>query len=97
MVVINGVLGNWFIINKRIFYKKVLLSKGVRPKDLLSHYEFRKKVALYWINFELYEQDYDILSSPPSSTTTTAGTSSRRPKRKLEFSLPQSAISSLTT
>ena len=84
MVVVDGVLGNWCIINKQICtLQKFLISEKVDPELLLSHYKFCKEVALYWINPKFYERDYDRLSSPPTSGTITAGTqSSRKPKTK---------------
>ena len=87
------------LTNAYVLYKKVLLAEDICPKDLLSHYKFRNEVCLYWINLELNERYYARLSSPPSSATTTcttAGKSSRRPKRKLEFS-PEYTVSLLTS
>ena len=85
------------LTNAYVLYKKVLLSEGVRPKDLLSQFKFRTEVALYWINPKLYKLNYVRLSSPPSSATTAAGTSSQKPKQRLDFPSPESTISSLTT
>jgi Transposase IS4 len=40
------------IVNAYIFYKKVMEESGVPKKDWLSQYEFRKKIALAWIQYD---------------------------------------------
>ena len=96
------------LTNAYVVYRKVLLEEGVDKKNLLSQYQFRKEIALYWINPSLFEQDYHRLSTPTtrSGTATTAiGTTSStatrtsprtHKKRKLIYSPTNSTISSLT-
>ena len=38
------------ITNAYVIYLHVNLENGMKKKDLLSHHDFRKVVALAWIN-----------------------------------------------
>ena len=96
------------LTNAYVVYRKVLLEEGVDKKNLLSQYQFRKEIALYWINPSLFQRDYHRLSTPTSrsgTATTAIGTASStatrtsprtHKKRKLIYSPTNSTISSLT-
>ena len=100
------------LTNAYVLYKKVLLEEGVDEKNLLSQYDFRKEICLYWINPTKFAREYDTLPYTPlstrkrSHTATTANetiatrTSPRgkEARRRMEFSIasPDSTISSLT-
>ena len=38
------------LVNSYIMYTKLHLSHGQQKKDLLSHYDFRRAIAIYWTN-----------------------------------------------
>ena len=40
------------ITNAYVMYKTLNLQAGREKKDLISHHDFRKRIALYWINPE---------------------------------------------
>ena len=40
------------LVKSYIMYLKVHLSHGQQKKDLLTHHEFRRVIAIYWINEE---------------------------------------------
>ncbi|OEU12697.1 hypothetical protein FRACYDRAFT_243954 [Fragilariopsis cylindrus CCMP1102] len=71
--------------------------EGVEAKHLLTHYEFRKDIALYWINPQR-------TASPATATANsdcgrsagTSMTSSRRKRPRLLFTSPNSVVSTLT-
>ena len=42
------------LVNAYVYYISVNIAAGVKRKDLLSHHDFRKAVALSWINQPLY-------------------------------------------
>ena len=49
------------LTNAYIMYVKVnTLEYGVKKKDLMTHHEFRKAIALYWINPEEYQRDLKV-------------------------------------
>ena len=59
-------LGVMFV-NAYILYKKSQLSLGVDKKDLLSHHDFRKQIALHWINpHGSKQEDQEVRSSTSS-------------------------------
>ena len=49
------------LTNAYIMYLKVnMLEYGVQRKYLMSHHDFRKAIALYWINPEEYEKELKV-------------------------------------
>ena len=56
------------LTNAYVVYKKVNELEGVNPKHLLTHYEFLKDIALYWINPQ--RSRYNT-ASPATATCTT--------------------------
>ena len=85
------------LTNAYVVYKKVNELEGVEAKHLLTHYEFRKDIALYWINPQR-------TASPATATANsdcgrsagTSMTSSRRKRPRLLFTSPNSVVSTLT-
>ena len=51
------------LTNAYVVYLKVNLLKGVDKKQLLSHFEFREVIALYWINPDIMEVEQHTESS----------------------------------
>ena len=100
------------LTNAYVLYKKVLLAEGVEEKNLLSQYDFRKEICLYWINPTKFAREYDRLPFTPSSTRKRSYTATtadetiatrtlpreKEAKRRMEFLIasPDSTISSLT-
>jgi hypothetical protein len=80
------------LTNSYKVYIKVNLAEGVDKKKLLSHYNYRKQIALHWMNPDLFEvetvtvarkrkrdEDSPSFDSPSSvSRITTASSHSRR-------------------
>ena len=50
------------LTNSYVFYLKTNLLEIVDKKYLLLHYKFRKYIALFWINLDLYMEDNKVLS-----------------------------------
>ena len=70
---------------------KINLLEGVDKKYLLSHYEFRKDIALFWINPDMYMEDKKVLAQALD------GFSFTRNKRKSIVLSSPSSISSLSS
>jgi hypothetical protein len=80
------------LTNAYVVYIKVNIAEGVDRKQLLSHYEFRKEIALNWLDSSYEPQTHGIkeahrrkktdlssmFSSPSSVLTITTTTSSSR-------------------
>ena len=64
------------LVNAYIVYKIYQLSRGVDKKDLLSHHDFRKQIALHWINPHGNKQEDQEASSSTSSRSNRANHSS---------------------
>ena len=48
------------LTNTYIMYLKVnMYEYGLQRKELLSHHDFRKAIALYWINPDKYENEVE--------------------------------------
>jgi hypothetical protein len=68
------------LTNAYVVYIKVNIAEGVDRKQLLSHYEFRKQIALNWLDSS-YEpttneiQKTSMFSSPSSVSTITTASS----------------------
>ena len=43
------------LVNCYVMYLAVQLSHGTKKSDLISHHDFRRDIALYWINPDLYK------------------------------------------
>jgi hypothetical protein len=79
------------LVNAYIYYVAVNLAAGLKRKDLLSHHDFRKAVALSWINQPLYwtppkkkptrEQQAQYEGPSMSKKKMTPGSSTRSKKR----------------
>ena len=50
------------LTNSYVVYLKINLLEGVDKKYLLLHYKFRKDIALFWINLDLYMGDNKVLA-----------------------------------
>ena len=91
------------LTNAYVVYKKVNELEGVNPKHLLTHYEYRKDIALYWINPQ--HSRYDAVSPATAITNSKRGRSAststrslpRRKRPRLLFTSSNSAVSTLTT
>jgi hypothetical protein len=69
------VLGIWYIINQCVcsIYIKVNIAEGVDQKQLLSHYEFRKEIALNWLDSSYEPRTHQIKDAPSNKTTGLTG------------------------
>ena len=88
------------LTNAYVVYKKVLTGEGVDPKFLLSHYDFRKDVALYWINPEKYKDlPSNVISSLASLSNSDYTIRRRSPRKKgrtISMFSPSDTVSTLT-
>ena len=55
------------LVNAYIVYNKNQLSRGTDKKDLLSHLDFCKQIALHWLNPPGNKQEDQEVSSSISS------------------------------
>ena len=78
------------LTNSYVVYLKINSLHGIRKKELLSHYEYRKDIAMYWINPELYTEKMKLLPI-------TEFTISRKRKPTNEGSSCSDSISELTS
>ena len=69
------------LTNAYIMYMKVNMEEyGVAKKDLMTHHDFRKAIALYWINPAEYDQElkakksYDVKRKSSSTSTVSSVT-----------------------
>ena len=69
------------LTNAYIMYMKVNMEEyGVAKKDLMTHHDFRKAMALYWINPAEYDQElrakkpYDVKRKSSSTSTVSSVT-----------------------
>jgi hypothetical protein len=74
------------LTNSYVVYVKVNIAEGVDRKQLLSHYEFRKEIALNWLD-PLYEPRTHQIKDAPS----------RNNGLTLMFSSPSSVLTITTT
>ena len=80
------------LTNSYVVYLKINLRLGVDKKDLLSHYDFRKDIALYWINPDLYMEDNKQLAQASEEFSI-----SRKKRNPIVLSSSQSSISNLSS
>lgn len=52
------------LTNSYVMYHRVCDEAGVDKKDRLSHVDFRKNVAMYWLNPDEYDAAFKQLKSP---------------------------------
>jgi len=51
------------IVNSYVIYHTFSLANGINKKDVTSHHDFRKSIALHWINqSEVTEEDNESRS-----------------------------------
>jgi hypothetical protein len=73
------------LTNSYVVYIKVNIAEGVDRKQLLTHYEFRKEIALNWLDSSYEPRTHQVKDTPSKKT----GVSSM-------FSSP-SSVSTITT
>jgi hypothetical protein len=56
-----------------VYYIKVNIAEGVDRKQLLSHYEFRKEIALNWLDSSYKPRAHQIKDAPSNKTTGLTG------------------------
>ena len=84
-------IGTLLITNAYVVYLKINLLEGVDKKYLLLHYKFRKDIALFWINSDLYKEDMKVLTEALDEYPI-----SRNKRKQIVLSSPIS-ISALTS
>jgi hypothetical protein len=57
------------LTNAYVVYIKVNIAEGVDRKQLLSHYNFRKEVALNWLDSSYEARTHQIKDAPSKKTT----------------------------
>jgi hypothetical protein len=57
------------LTNAYVVYIKVNTAEGVDQKQLLSHYEFRKEIALNWLDSSYEPRTHQIKDAPSNKTT----------------------------
>ena len=74
MVVVNFFGGTWgfLLVNCYLCYVRYNLLHGRKKTELLTHYEFRKSIALAWIDPKTYCTDKDNNGSVSVVTTTSS-------------------------
>jgi hypothetical protein len=87
------------LVNAYIFYQRVMEESGVDKKDRLSHYEFRRRIALAWVQKDepsIKQRRKANLPTPASiagKRKATPPTSARATRRKtIDHSTPESII-----
>ena len=83
------------ITNAYVMYKTLSLHEGKNKKDLISHHDFRKRIALYWINPE--ECSNDTCSSAKRSLFSTSSNSRRQRKTQSDNAASVSSMSTIST
>ena len=68
------------LTNAYVMYKTLNLHEGRNKKYLISHHDFRKRIALCWINPEMYNND--PCSGKKSSLLSTSSDSKRQCRRR---------------
>ena len=66
--------------NAYVMYKTLNLHKGRSKKDLISHHDFSKRMALCWIKPEMYNND--PCSGEKGSLFSTSSDSTRQGRRR---------------
>jgi len=80
------------IVNSYVIYRTFSLANGINKKDLMSHHDFRKSIALHWINqSEVTEEDNESRSSRSASLS-----SKRSIPRRPIVRMSESVTSSLS-
>jgi hypothetical protein len=74
------------LTNAYVVYIKVIIAEGVDRKQLLSHYEFRKQIALNWLDPSYEPRSHQVKDAPSKKKTGIT----------LMFSSP-SSVSTITT
>ena len=82
------------LTNAYVMYKTLNLHEGRNKKDLISHHYFRKRIALCWINPEIYNND--PCSGKKRSLLTTSSDSTRQGRRRKTQSDNAASVSSLS-
>ena len=87
------------LVNVYVSYKTYMISKGKWP---MSHYEFRKQIALAWINPTTYWKDQmknNLQKKPPTTwsteTSLTASVRESRPSQKCSQSVSVASAQSI--
>ena len=83
------------IKNAYVMYKTLNMHAGRNKKDLISHHDFRKRIALYWINPE--ECSNDTCSGTKRSLLSTSNNSRRRRKTQSDNAASVSSMSTIST
>jgi hypothetical protein len=60
-------------VNAYIFYKRVMEESGVPKREWLSHYEFRNKIAMDWVNKDEPTMKQRRKANLPTNLPTSAG------------------------
>jgi hypothetical protein len=69
------------LVNSYILYVKYMLSQGFKAKNLLSQYEFRREIAMAWIDPATYWADRDDSPQKKRRTSTAAIEAARKKAR----------------
>jgi hypothetical protein len=57
------------MVNAYVAYRKYNIMQGKKKSELLDHYQFRKAIAMAWLDPELYDQKgADTVTPPPKSS-----------------------------
>ena len=79
------------ITNAYVMYKTLNLQAGRAKKDLISHHDFRKRIALYWINPE------ECINGVKRSLFSISSDSRKRRMTKSDTATSVSSISTIST
>ena len=80
------------LVNAYVSYKTYMISKGKRP---MSHYEFRKQIALAWIDPTTYWKDRMKNNQQKKPPTTCSTETESRPSRKCSQSVSVASAQSI--
>ena len=80
------------LVNAYVSYKTYMISKGKRP---MSHYEFRKQIALAWIDPTTYWKDRMKNNQQKKPPTTCSTETESRPSRKRSQSVSVASAQSI--
>ena len=83
------------ITNAYVMYKALNMHADRNKKDLISHHDFRKRIALYWINPE--ECSNDTCNGTKRSLFSTSSNSRRRRKTQSDNATSASSMSKIST
>ena len=95
MVVVNTYVGTWGSTKKCLCYvQNIEFTRREGKKDLISHHDFRKRIALCWINPEEYGNENE--GGAKRSLFYTNSDSTRQGRRRKTQSDKAASVSSLS-